>query len=84
MANRLKRKFALAGISARCFTVDDMEFIEQFKTTKKYREWKDSREIKRKKISKKKGKDKAYEETYGDFTPSYNKLRQVCKPRLRL
>ena len=39
MANRLKRNLALSGISSRCYTVDDMEMIEQFKTTNKYKKW---------------------------------------------
>lgn len=43
MANRLKRNLALSGISSRCYTVDDMEMIEQFKTTNKYKKWKEEK-----------------------------------------
>ena len=84
MSNKVKRNLALAGISSRCYTVDDMEMIEQFKTTNKYKKWKKEREDKRKKLIKKKGVKKAFEETYGDYTPSYKKLKVVCKPRLRI
>ena len=49
MANRLKRNLALAGISSRCYTVDDMELAEQFKQTTKYKKWKKVR-IKRLRI----------------------------------
>lgn len=31
MANRLKRNLALSGISSRCYTVDAIKMIEQFK-----------------------------------------------------
>ena len=46
MANRLKRNFALAGISSRCYTVEDMEMIEQFKQTTKYKKWKENKDKK--------------------------------------
>lgn len=84
MSNKLKRNFALAGISSRCYTCDDMEMVEQFKTTNKYKKWKEEREKKRKRLIKKKGKDKAFEEAYGDYTPSYMKLKINGKPRLRV
>ena len=84
MANRLKRSFALAGISSSCYTVDDMEMMEQFTTTNKYRKWKEDRENRRKKIARKRGSKKAFEEVYGDYTPAYMKLKVNGKPRLRI
>lgn len=84
MSNRLKRDLALAGISSRCYTVDDMEMVEQFKNTAKYRKWKEEKERKRMSLSKRKGKWKAAEEVYGDYTPSYMKLKVNGKPRLRV
>lgn len=76
-----KHNLAMSGISTRCFTVDDMELIEQFKTTNKYKKWKQERENKRKQLLKEKSykgdKERAFKEAYGDYTPSYNKL-QVC------
>lgn len=84
MANRLKRNLALSGISSRCYTVDDMEMIEQFKTTNKYKKWKEEKNRQIDKLSKRKGRDKAIEEVYKDYTPSYMKLKVIDKPRLRL
>ena len=46
MANKLKRSLALAGISSRCYTVDDLELVEQFKQTVKYKKWKESKDKK--------------------------------------
>lgn len=85
MSNKLKRNFALAGISSRCYTVDDIEMIEQFKTTSKYKKWKEEKESKRKKILKKSHNyKKAYEVAYGNYTPSHLKLKIIDKPRLRI
>lgn len=84
MANKLKRNLALAGISSRCYTVDDMELIEQFKQTAKYRKWKEIKDKEVKKVSRKKGKRKAVEEVYKDYTPEYMKLKVIDKPRLRI
>lgn len=85
MSNKLKRNFALAGISSRCFTVDDMEMIEQFKTTSKYKKWKEEREQKRKRVLRKKHNYKeAFDKAYGDYVPSYMKLKIIDKPRLRV
>lgn len=85
MANRLKRNLALSGISSRCYTVDDVEMIEQFKQTTKYKKWKDSKETKRKKVFKKcHNYNKALEEAYEGYVPSYMKLKVIDKPRLRL
>ena len=84
MANRLKRNLALAGISSRCYTVDDMEMIEQFKTTNKYKKWKEEKNKQIDKLSKRKGRSKAIEEVYKDYIPSYMKLKVIDKPRLRL
>lgn len=84
MANKLKRNLALAGISSRCYTVDDMELIEQFKQTAKYRKWKETKDKEVKKVSRKKGKRKAIEEVYKDYTPEYMKLKVIDKPRLRI
>ena len=84
MANKLKRSLALAGISSRCYTVDDMELIEQFKQTAKYRKWKETKDKEVKKVSRKKGKRKAIEEVYKDYTPEYMKLKVIDKPRLRI
>lgn len=85
MSNKLKRNFALAGISSRCYTVDDMEMAEQFKSTLKYKKWKEDREKVRKKSLKKNHNIKeAFNEAYGDYTPSYMKLKIIGKPKLRL
>lgn len=84
MANKLKRSLALAGISSRCYTIDDMELIEQFKQTAKYRKWKETKDKEVKKVSRKKGKRKAIEEVYKDYTPEYMKLKVIDKPRLRI
>lgn len=85
MSNKLKKNFALAGISSRCYTVEDMEMMEQFKTTSKYKKWKEEREQKRKKILKKTHNYKeAFDAAYGDYTPSYMKLKVIDKPRLRV
>lgn len=83
MSNNLKKRFALAGLSSRCYTVDDMEMVEQFKTTNRYKKWKEERENKRHKLIKKVGKRKAFEEAYEDYTPSYMSLKVVGKPRCR-
>lgn len=82
--NRLKRKFALAGISSRCYTVDDFEMAEQFKTTTRYKKWKRFKERRRKELSKKVGYKKAFEEVYGDYTPSYMRLKVIGKPKLKI
>lgn len=84
MANKLKRNFALAGISSRCYTIDDMELTEQFKHTAKYRKWKETKDKEVKKVSRKKGKRKAIEEVYKDYTPEYMKPKVIDKPRLRI
>ena len=84
MANRLKRNLALSGISSRCYTVDDMEMIEQFKTTNKYKKWKEEKNKQIDKLSRRKERSKAIEEVYKDYTPSYMKLKVIDKPRLRL
>ena len=59
MANRLKRNLALAGISSRCYTVDDMELAEQFKQTTKYKKWKESKDKEVKNLSRKVGRKKS-------------------------
>lgn len=64
MANRLKRNLALSGISSRCYTVDDMEMIEQFKTTNKYKKWKEEKNKQIDKLYRRKGRSKAIEEVY--------------------
>ena len=84
MANKLKRNFALAGISSRCYTVEDMEMVEQFKQTTKYKKWKENKDKKVKALSKKIGRKKALEEVYKDYTPSHMKLKVISKPRLRI
>ena len=84
MANRLKRQFALAGISSRCYTIDDMDMTEQFKSTVKYKKWKDEKDAQIKKLTKRKGRRKAVEEVYKDYKPSYMKMHVIDKPRLRL
>jgi hypothetical protein len=83
MANRLKRNLALANISSRCYTVDDMEMTEQFKKTIKYRKWKEDKDSKVKTLSKKIGRKKALDEVYKDFTPEYMKFKVMGKPKLR-
>ena len=84
MANKLKRSLALAGISSRCYTVDDMELVEQFKQTAKYKKWKESKDKEVKSLSKKVGRKKALEEVYKDYTPEHMKFKVVSKPRLRI
>lgn len=84
MANRLKRSLALSGISSRCYTVDDMEMVEQFKTTAKYKKWKEDKDNKIKRLSKRTGRKKAVEEVYKDYKPAYMKLHVIDKPRLRI
>ena len=84
MSNRLKRNLALSGISSRCYTVDDMEMVEQFKTTNKYKKWKEEKNKQIDKLSRRKVRSKAIEEVYKDYTPSYMKLKVIDKPRLRL
>lgn len=78
-----KRRLALAGISTKCYTVDDMEMVEQFKTTNKYKKWKADKEDKRKKALRKKSYKEAFEDAYGDYTPSYLKFQFSSKPRFR-
>ena len=82
--DKWKKRLALSGISSRCYTVDDFEMAEQFKTTVKYKKWKADRENKRKKALKKKDPKEAFKEAYGDYTPSYLKLQVTGKPRLRI
>ena len=82
MANRWKRNLALAGISSRCYTVDDMELVEQFKQTTKYKKWKESKDKEVKNLSRKVGRRKALEEVYKDYTPEHRRFKVVSKPRL--
>ena len=84
MVNKLKRSLALAGISSRCYTVDDLELVEQFKQTAKYKKWKESKDKKVKSLSKKVGRKKALEEVYKDFTPEHMRFKVISKPRLRI
>ena len=84
MANRLKRNLALAGISSRCYTVDDMELAEQFKQTTKYKKWKESKDKEVKNLSRKVGRKKALEEVYKDFTPEHMRFKVISKPSLRI
>lgn len=80
-----KHRLVMSGISTRCYTVDDMEMAEQFKTTAKYRKWKEERENKRKKLLKRRKvtKKEAFEKAYGDYTPEYNKLKVCSDVRAR-
>lgn len=84
MSNKLKRNLALAGISSRCYTIDDMEMVEQFKNTSKYKKWKKEKDNQVKELSKRKSRSKAIEDVYGEYTPSYMKLHIIDKPRLRI
>lgn len=78
MGNQLKRRFALAGLSSRCYTVEDMEMVDQFRETAKYKKWK--KEFKTKsKDRKKNNKDSDW-----DGKPSYMKLKVISEPRLRI
>lgn len=83
MANLVKRRMALAGISVASKDVNSMELWEEYQKTSAYRKEKEKKEIRRKEIIAKMKKsgtvdyDKAYKEAYYNNSFKY-------KPRLRV